>query len=114
MCTGMNWDEDKWASQQRFNGAGCILCRACTFKNVCLNHTSLNIQYYADGTTGPLFYDFAGNAHSSFPSDFINTGEAEVCFSVLAHCLGVILCLSMHVKLKSDTHGSSSAAAQVL
>lgn len=84
----MKWDEDKTANQQRFSEAGCILCRACNFNNVCLNHSSLDIQYYADTALGPLFYDFAGNAHFSFPPDFVNTGTTcmfHACVFAAAH-----------------------------
>ena len=67
-CIGVKWGE---ASAR----AACQHCRTCRFDNVCLNHTSLEIQYFQDPEDkGPLFYDFSGQPHWSFPSDFINTG----------------------------------------
>ena len=67
-CTGVKWGE---ASAR----AACQHCRTCRFDNVCLNHTSLEIQYFQDPKDqGPLFYDFAGRPHWSFPADFVNTG----------------------------------------
>ena len=54
---------------------GCPYCRTCRFDNVCLNHSTMAIQFYHDPESqGPLFYDFAGQPHYTFPADFINTG----------------------------------------
>ena len=67
---GMKWGEEKL-------GIGCPYCRACRFRDVCLNHTSLDIQYYLGNSTGPLFYDPYAEPHNTFPPDFINTGECN-------------------------------------
>ena len=57
----------------------CPHCRTCAFYNVCLNNTSQKILYFRDpADDAPLFYDFAGKAHQSFPKDFVNTGELGV------------------------------------
>lgn len=65
---GVKWGEigNKWS---------CPYCRTCRFDNVCLNHTSLAVQFYQDPQDPtPLFYDFIGQPHNTFPADFINTG----------------------------------------
>ena len=70
-CAGVKWGEigNKWS---------CPYCRTCRFDNVCLNHTSLAIQFYQDPQDSiPLFYDFIGQPHNSFPADFINTGRLD-------------------------------------
>lgn len=79
---GMHWDEDKWPNH---NVARCDRCRACRFDNVCLNHTSLEFQYYMDSEQIPLFYDFTGNAQFVFPTDFINTGTEDSGMRVHLH-----------------------------
>ena len=57
------------------NAYGCPYCRTCAFASLCLNHSSLDWQYYQGaGNTAPLFYDMKGSARRSFPPDFINTG----------------------------------------
>ena len=63
-----------------------------------VNHTSLNFHYYADSAWSPLFYDFAGNAHDSFPSDSTARGDAKlVCGNkqIVFH----IACTRMHLLL---------------
>ena len=48
----------------------------CRFNNVCLNHSSLDIQYYVSPAQSgvPLFYDHTARAHFVFPPDFVSTG----------------------------------------
>ena len=48
----------------------------CRFNNVCLNHTSKDVQYYVGSAAGslPLFYDHNATPHFSFPPDFVSTG----------------------------------------
>ena len=68
ILAGIKWGE---ASAR----AACQHCRTCRFDNVCLNHTSMEIQYFQSPEDGaPLFYDFSGRPHWSFPPDFVNTG----------------------------------------
>lgn len=67
VAAGLKWGED--------NLYGCPLCRTCRFDNVCLNHSSLDIQYYKGNSPLPLFYDAStGRPHHQFPTDFLNTG----------------------------------------
>ena len=61
------------------NRINCPFCRTCVFRNVCLNHSSGAMQFYWDPARGPLFHDFAGVPHGTFPKDFINTGAGPAC-----------------------------------
>lgn len=72
------------AKYHELNNYACPHCRACRFDNVCLNHSTLQIQYYAGKTVAPLFYDSMGVGHMEFPEDFVNTGNPVlVCWSLL-------------------------------
>lgn len=55
----------------------------CTrrFHDICLNHTSMEFQYYVDPAEAetPLFYHYLnGHPHFTFPSDFIMTGHVHI------------------------------------
>ena len=77
-CTGVKWSEH--------NAASCPACRTCRFDNVCLNHTSLDIQYYLESQDIPLMYDLSGTPYWHFPPDFINTGMSfNYCLHVCIH-----------------------------
>lgn len=55
--------------------------QTCRFNNVCYNHSSGAFQYYVnpkDASLGiPLFYDFDGVPHYTFPTDFVSTGVSH-------------------------------------
>ena len=72
LCAGLKWNEH--------NEYACPYCRSCRFDNVCLNHSSLQIQYYSGKDPVPLFYDMSAIPHHTFPADFLNTGE-EICIT---------------------------------
>ena len=53
----------------------------CRFHDVCLNHSSLEWQYYVDPEQAevPLFYHYLnGHAVYEFPGDFIMTGHVHI------------------------------------
>ena len=55
-----------------------VLCR---FHDICLNHTSMEFQYYVDPAAAetPLFYHYLNaNPHYTFPQDFIMTGHVHI------------------------------------
>ena len=81
VCAGLKWHEE--------NQANCISCQTCRFNNVCLNHTTLNIQYYRGETDWPLFYDILGTPHVQFPADFLNTGVPTRCLLFDLHLHGI-------------------------
>ena len=78
---------------------GCPFCRTCRFTGVCLNHSSLEIQYYKGANNAaPLFYDLTGNPHHTFPSDFINTGACPSLYRRhMPHDVNVLLLACLHV-----------------
>lgn len=75
--TGVKWNEE--------NAASCPYCRTCRFNNMCLNHSSLLIQYYLEDENMPLFFNFLGMPFFHFPPDFINTGVPYL----LAACMNI-------------------------
>ena len=53
----------------------------CRFHDICLNHTSLEWQYYVDpeDVEVPLFYHYLnGHAVYEFPGDFVMTGHVHI------------------------------------
>ncbi|BDA45779.1 hypothetical protein COCOBI_07-5660 [Coccomyxa sp. Obi] len=67
-CTGHKWEDD-------------YLYHSCRFHDICLNHTSMEFQYYVDPAEAetPLFYHYLnGHPHFTFPSDFIMTGHVHI------------------------------------
>ena len=53
----------------------------CRFHDICLNHSSLEWQYYVDPEEAevPLFYHYLnGHAVYEFPGDFIMTGHVHI------------------------------------
>ena len=51
------------------------------FHDICLNHTSMEFQYYVDPAAAetPLFYHYLnGHPHYTFPQDFIMTGHVHI------------------------------------
>ena len=51
------------------------------FHDVCINHTTLEIQYYVEPTNpeAPLFYHYLnGQPHYKFPPDFVMTGHVHI------------------------------------
>lgn len=80
MHAGLQWGE------KGDSGYGCPHCRTCVFTDMCLNHTSLQIQYYRGAdNAAPLFYDSKGAPHFTFPADFINTG-GRLANIFMLHC----------------------------
>ncbi len=54
---------------------------ACRFHDICLNHSSLEWQYYVDPEDAevPLFYHYLnGHAVYEFPGDFVMTGHVHI------------------------------------
>ena len=52
----------------------------CRFDNVCLNHSSLAIQYHVSPQSAyPLFYDNDAMPHYNFPPTFVSTGAVRGC-----------------------------------
>ena len=50
-----------------------------------VNHSSSQLQYYkSPASDALLFYDQTGEAHSTFPGDFINTGMTVFVISICA------------------------------
>lgn len=89
MTAGLKWNER--------NEYACPYCRSCRFDNVCLNHSSLQVQYYSGKDPVPLFYDMKANAHNTFPDDFLNTGRKPASGSVMHHLVQIcILDVAMH------------------
>ena len=53
----------------------------CRFHDICLNHTSLEWQYYVDpeAVEVPLFYHYLnGHPVYEFPDDFVMTGHVHI------------------------------------
>ncbi len=80
-------------------------CRVCRFSNVCLNRTSLKIQFYKGSDNSPLFYNAKGAPVHSFPADFTDTGTqvypsaGRSCshFCLVTACLGASECCRLEL-----------------
>ncbi|KAK9794589.1 hypothetical protein WJX73_000137 [Symbiochloris irregularis] len=76
-CTGLQYGEVN--GQGGSSVYGCPFCRTCSFQSVCLNHSSLEWQYYKGAdNTAPLFYDMHGQAWHRFPPDFVSTAHVHI------------------------------------
>ena len=63
----------------RWQGMTCLTM--CRFHDICLNHTSLEWQYYVDpeAVEVPLFYHYLnGHPVYEFPDDFVMTGHVHI------------------------------------
>ena len=85
----------------------------CRFHDICLNHTSLEWQYYVDPEDAevPLFYHYLnGHAVYEFPGDFVMTGHVHILpytpwapkvMTVLSHAVSCCSCGSGYRTLTS-------------
>lgn len=73
-------------------------CRVCQFSNVCLNHSSLEIQFYRGEDKTPLYYSQTGAAHYNFPTGLVTTGRCHLCPGSV-NISGVVLLTQLHLTI---------------